>query len=136
MGFIFLGIVIGYAKCPYWSIFFPLHGRNWIRECLDLWDSVPNCQFWNCQWTAVIARAIKNYNFIDWECFIPMLFTRYLNMFEVSVIFLDQLSKNAYYKNIFKRISHVHFMPYIILGVSLMWLRLFCLWFVWFYFWC
>ncbi|KAH9804505.1 proteasome activator subunit 4 [Citrus sinensis] len=56
--------------------------ENWIRECLDLWDSVPNCQFWNCQWTAVIARAIKNYNFIDWECFIPMLFTRYLNMFE------------------------------------------------------
>ncbi|KAH9804506.1 proteasome activator subunit 4 [Citrus sinensis] len=59
--------------------------ENWIRECLDLWDSVPNCQFWNCQWTAVIARAIKNYNFIDWECFIPMLFTRYLNMFEVPV---------------------------------------------------
>lgn len=85
-----LGIVISYAKCPYWSIFFPLHGRNWIKECLDLWDSVPNCQFWNCQWTAVIARVIKNYNFIDWECFIPVLFTRYLNMFEVSVIFLDQ----------------------------------------------
>lgn len=59
--------------------------ENWIKECLDLWDSVPNCQFWNCQWTAVIARVIKNYNFIDWECFIPVLFTRYLNMFEVPV---------------------------------------------------
>ncbi|KAL5803775.1 hypothetical protein ACOSQ3_030575 [Xanthoceras sorbifolium] len=58
---------------------------DWIKECIGLWDSIPNCQFWNSQWTAVIARVIKNYNFIDWEFFIPALFTRYLNMFEVPV---------------------------------------------------
>ncbi|KAA8527119.1 hypothetical protein F0562_008652 [Nyssa sinensis] len=59
--------------------------RDWINICMDQWDSIPNCQFWNSQWAAVTARAIKNYNFIDWECFLPMLFTRYLNMFEVPV---------------------------------------------------
>ncbi|GKV36472.1 hypothetical protein SLEP1_g44600 [Rubroshorea leprosula] len=58
---------------------------NWIRECIELWDSIPNCQFWNSQWTAVIARVIKNYSFINWESFIPSLFTRFLNMFEVPV---------------------------------------------------
>ncbi|XVF70972.1 hypothetical protein PTKIN_Ptkin11bG0205100 [Pterospermum kingtungense] len=58
---------------------------NWIRECMDLWDSIPNCQFWNSQWAAVMACVVKNYKFIDWECFLPTLFTRFLNMFEVPV---------------------------------------------------
>ncbi|CAK7323879.1 unnamed protein product [Dovyalis caffra] len=57
----------------------------WVKNSLDLWDSIPNSQFWNNQWAAVIARVIKNNNFIDWECFLPMLFSRYLNMFEVPV---------------------------------------------------
>ncbi|KAL6954576.1 hypothetical protein U1Q18_023924 [Sarracenia purpurea var. burkii] len=58
---------------------------NWVKTCLEQWDSVPNCQFWNCQWAAVIARVIKKYNFINWDIFLPMLFTRYLNIFEVPV---------------------------------------------------
>lgn len=52
---------------------------------MNLWESIPNCQFWNSQWAAIVARVVKNYDFIDWECFLPTLFTRYLNMFEVSV---------------------------------------------------
>lgn len=59
--------------------------RDWIKECVALWESIPKCQFWNSQWAAIIARVIKNYNHIDWEPFLPMLFTRYLNMFEVIV---------------------------------------------------
>ncbi|KAA8523501.1 hypothetical protein F0562_009924 [Nyssa sinensis] len=59
--------------------------HDWIKICIDQWDSIPICQFWNSQWAAVTARAIKNYNFIDWDCFLPKLFTRYLNMFEVPV---------------------------------------------------
>ena len=58
---------------------------DWIKSCIDLWDSIPNCQFWNSQWAALLARVIKNCNFIDWECFLPTLFARYLNMFEVGV---------------------------------------------------
>ncbi|XP_077217554.1 proteasome activating protein 200 isoform X2 [Tasmannia lanceolata] len=58
---------------------------DWIKQCLDLWDSIPNCQFWDIQWAAVVARCIKNYNTIVWESFLPGLFTRYLNMFEVPV---------------------------------------------------
>ena len=62
-----------------------LHGSDRIKECVGLWDSIPNCHFWNCQWAGVIARVVKNCNFIDWECFLPTLFIRFLNMFKVSV---------------------------------------------------
>ncbi|XP_030548961.2 LOW QUALITY PROTEIN: proteasome activator subunit 4 [Rhodamnia argentea] len=58
---------------------------EWIKMCINLWDAVPNSQFWNSQWAAIIARVIKNYNFVDWEPFLPALFARYLNMFEVPV---------------------------------------------------
>ncbi|XP_024018767.1 proteasome activator subunit 4 [Morus notabilis] len=59
--------------------------EDWVKECIAVWESTPNCQFWNSQWAAIIARVIKNYNHIDWEPFLLMLFTRYLNMFEVPV---------------------------------------------------
>ncbi|KAK7305308.1 hypothetical protein VNO77_43212 [Canavalia gladiata] len=59
--------------------------HDWITECMNLWESIPNCQFWNNQWADVIARVIKNYHNVDWECLLPLLFTRYLNMFEVPV---------------------------------------------------
>ncbi|KAK4752662.1 hypothetical protein SAY87_021460 [Trapa incisa] len=59
--------------------------KEWIEKCMDVWDAIPNCQFWNSQWAAVIARVIKNYRFIDWEPFLPALFAKFLNMFEVPV---------------------------------------------------
>ncbi|XP_011000362.1 PREDICTED: proteasome activator subunit 4-like [Populus euphratica] len=59
--------------------------ETWVKKSLNMWDSIPNSQFWNSQWAAIIARVIKNYDFIDWECFLPMLFSRFLNMFEVPL---------------------------------------------------
>ncbi|XP_057429773.1 proteasome activator subunit 4 isoform X2 [Lotus japonicus] len=59
--------------------------HDWITECIDLWGSIPNCQFWNNQWADVVARVVKSYHNVDWECFLPLLFARYLNMFEVPV---------------------------------------------------
>ncbi|XP_019059113.1 PREDICTED: proteasome activator subunit 4 [Tarenaya hassleriana] len=59
--------------------------EEWISNCLELWDTIPNCQFWNSQWTAVLARVIKTYHFVNWERFLPTLFSRFLNMFEVPV---------------------------------------------------
>uniref|UniRef100_A0A0D6R2L6 Proteasome activator subunit 4 n=1 Tax=Araucaria cunninghamii TaxID=56994 RepID=A0A0D6R2L6_ARACU len=61
------------------------YNSNWIKDCLDLWVGMPNCQFWDFQWAAVIARCIKKCTTIDWECFLPVLFTRFLNLFEVPV---------------------------------------------------
>uniref|UniRef100_A0A2P2M9I2 Proteasome activator Blm10 middle HEAT repeats region domain-containing protein n=1 Tax=Rhizophora mucronata TaxID=61149 RepID=A0A2P2M9I2_RHIMU len=58
---------------------------DWIKKSLDLWDSIPNCHFWNSQWADVIARVIKKYRFINWEYYLPTLFSRFLNMFEVPV---------------------------------------------------
>lgn len=65
--------------------FYNCIGSDWITECIGLWESIPNCQFWNNQWADVIARVVKNYHNVDWDCFLPLLFARYLNMFEVSV---------------------------------------------------
>ncbi|XP_047249355.1 proteasome activator subunit 4 [Capsicum annuum] len=59
--------------------------HTWIVTCLVRWDSVPNSQFWNSQWASITARVIKNYSFIDWEPFLPDIFNKYLNMFEVPV---------------------------------------------------
>ncbi|KAL9382859.1 hypothetical protein Peur_023182 [Populus x canadensis] len=59
--------------------------ETWVKKSLNMWDSIPNSQFWNSQWAAIIARVIKNYDFIDWEFFLPMLFSRFLNMFEVPL---------------------------------------------------
>ncbi|KAK8926304.1 hypothetical protein KSP39_PZI018786 [Platanthera zijinensis] len=56
-----------------------------IREFVELWNSIPNCQFWDIQWASILARCVKNCKSIDWECFLPALFTRCLNMFEVPV---------------------------------------------------
>ncbi|KMT12661.1 hypothetical protein BVRB_4g091190 [Beta vulgaris subsp. vulgaris] len=59
--------------------------QDWIGKCIDAWSSIPNCQFWNSQWAAVLARVIKKYDVITWEPLLPVLFAKYLNMFEVPV---------------------------------------------------
>lgn len=68
--------------------FYTWTGRDCITECIGLWDSIPNCQFWNSQWADVIARVVKNYNNVYWEDLLPLLFSKYLNMFEVSISLL------------------------------------------------
>ncbi|CAI9088127.1 OLC1v1022373C1 [Oldenlandia corymbosa var. corymbosa] len=59
--------------------------QEWISSCLEHWESVPNCQFWNSQWASITARVIKNYGSIDWEDLLPTLFNKFLNVFEVPV---------------------------------------------------
>uniref|UniRef100_A0A7N0VL51 Proteasome activator subunit 4 n=1 Tax=Kalanchoe fedtschenkoi TaxID=63787 RepID=A0A7N0VL51_KALFE len=56
-----------------------------VEQFISHWDMIPNCQFWNSQWTDIIARVIKKCHSIDWESCMAGLFTRYLNMFEVPV---------------------------------------------------
>uniref|UniRef100_A0A0D9WPL0 Proteasome activator subunit 4 n=1 Tax=Leersia perrieri TaxID=77586 RepID=A0A0D9WPL0_9ORYZ len=73
-------------------LFLPANSRNqdhftteWIAECLDIWGSITNCNFWDIQWASIISRCIKGSTSVDWESFLPILFTRYLNMFEVPI---------------------------------------------------
>ncbi|TKW21097.1 hypothetical protein SEVIR_4G185100v4 [Setaria viridis] len=73
-------------------LFLPVNSRNqdhftidWIAQCLDIWDSVTNCNFWDIQWASIIARCIKKFKSVNWDDFLPLLFTRYLNMFEVPI---------------------------------------------------
>nr|XP_043630941.1 proteasome activator subunit 4 [Erigeron canadensis] len=61
------------------------YSREWIAACILQWDSIPNCQFWNSQWAAIMARVIKNYKSKDWEDLLPEIFSRFMNMFEVPV---------------------------------------------------
>ncbi|XP_078443427.1 proteasome activating protein 200 isoform X2 [Wolffia australiana] len=79
--------VSGFVK-----LFLPMNAQNkdfftndWIKKCIDIWELVPNCQFWDVQWASVLARCIKKHSSLDWENFMPRLFTRYLNLFEVPV---------------------------------------------------
>ncbi|TVU11540.1 hypothetical protein EJB05_45133 [Eragrostis curvula] len=73
-------------------LFLPANSRNqsyftidWIVQCLDLWNSITNCNFWDIQWASIIARCIKYSSSVNWDDFLPMLFTKYLNMFEVPI---------------------------------------------------
>ncbi|GAB4849826.1 hypothetical protein Ancab_004625 [Ancistrocladus abbreviatus] len=59
--------------------------EDWVGDFIIAWNSVPNSPFWNSQWTAILARIIKNYDHITWEPLLPILFTKFLNMFEVPV---------------------------------------------------
>ncbi|KAL9270858.1 Proteasome activator subunit 4-like protein, partial [Drosera capensis] len=59
--------------------------QDWVGDLITIWGSIPNCPFWNSQFTAVLARVIKNYDHLMWEPLLPVLFTRFLNMFEVPV---------------------------------------------------
>ncbi|XP_071733720.1 proteasome activator subunit 4 [Rutidosis leptorrhynchoides] len=61
------------------------YSRKWIDACILQWDSIPNCQFWNSQWAAIMARVIKNYQSNDWEDLLDEIFSRFMNMFEVPV---------------------------------------------------
>uniref|UniRef100_A0A0A9DAT7 Binding n=1 Tax=Arundo donax TaxID=35708 RepID=A0A0A9DAT7_ARUDO len=78
---------VGFLK-----LFLPANSRNqdhftidWIAQCVDIWDSVTNCNFWDIQWASIIARCIKNSRSVNWDDLLPSLFTRYLNMFEVPI---------------------------------------------------
>jgi proteasome activator subunit 4 len=63
-----------------------LSTQDWISECLKLWASLPNCRYWNLQWASLIARCIKHsVGSVDWEPFLPTLFTSFLRSFEVPV---------------------------------------------------
>ncbi|KAL6909678.1 hypothetical protein ACP4OV_001337 [Aristida adscensionis] len=70
-------------------LFLPANLRNqdyittdWIAQCLDIWESVTNCNFWDIQWASIMGRCIKSSHSVNWDDFLPLLFTRYLNMFE------------------------------------------------------
>ncbi|GKB07401.1 proteasome activator subunit 4 [Tanacetum coccineum] len=68
-------------------LFLPTNAENeefysceWVNACILQWDSIPNCQFWNSQWAAILARVIKNYKSKDWEDLLHEIFSRFLNM--------------------------------------------------------
>jgi hypothetical protein len=83
--------VVCFEECVFHVLFVLLLGmgglgqnRDWISECLKLWASLPNCRYWNLQWASLIARCIKHsVGSVDWEPFLPTLFTSFLRSFEV-----------------------------------------------------
>ncbi|KAJ4811141.1 Proteasome activator complex subunit 4 [Rhynchospora pubera] len=80
-----------FKGCGFLNLFLSMNLENrcffnseWIEKCLEIWESVPNCQFWNHQWVSIFARCTKHCTSINWEDFHSRLFTLYLNMFEIS----------------------------------------------------
>jgi hypothetical protein len=82
---IFLNIALSFSEAHTFNVFSSTFSSEWIEKCLQVWDSVPNCQFWNDQWVSIFARCMKHCTSINWEAFHERLFTHYLNMFEVRV---------------------------------------------------
>ncbi|KAJ3677567.1 hypothetical protein LUZ60_003291 [Juncus effusus] len=73
------------------SLFLTMNQENqhffsseWIEKCFGIWESVPNCEYWNMQWLSIFARSIKHCELIEWRIFLPRLFTHFLNNFQVS----------------------------------------------------
>ncbi|XP_031478674.1 proteasome activator subunit 4-like isoform X3 [Nymphaea colorata] len=74
------------------SLFLPTNSENqayisnsYIQTCLDLWVLNPHSEFWEVKWADLIGRCIRNCSSVDWEGFLPEIFTHYMNMFEVPV---------------------------------------------------
>lgn len=61
--------------------------KDWISEWIRLWAAVPNCKYWDIQWAGLLARAIKHVPpaDVDWEPYLPFLFTQFLNAIEVGI---------------------------------------------------
>ncbi|WZZ42425.1 hypothetical protein YC2023_038684 [Brassica napus] len=57
------------------------------RSCRRFFPQGAASDIWSefIQWAAVLARVIRKCSSIDWESYLPMLFSRFLNMFEVPV---------------------------------------------------
>ncbi|KAI5058974.1 hypothetical protein GOP47_0025293 [Adiantum capillus-veneris] len=61
---------------------------EWFAECLELWNGVPYCQFWNAQWMSLVSRCIRNSDCmpnLHMEQFVSGLFSHFLRSFEVPV---------------------------------------------------
>lgn len=61
---------------------------EWFADCLELWDAVPYCQYWNSQWASLVGRCIRNsvcMPNLHLEQFVPVLFSHFLRSFEVPV---------------------------------------------------
>ncbi|KAL3680307.1 hypothetical protein R1sor_023263 [Riccia sorocarpa] len=62
--------------------------RKWFAECLNLWAALPNSHYWDRQWASLLSRYIKHCfmsQTVDWDPYLPDLFTHILTSFEVPV---------------------------------------------------
>eukprot|EP00271_Cylindrocystis_brebissonii_P016760 TRINITY_DN411_c0_g2_i2.p1 TRINITY_DN411_c0_g2~~TRINITY_DN411_c0_g2_i2.p1 ORF type:complete len:1936 (-),score=317.53 TRINITY_DN411_c0_g2_i2:450-6257(-) len=60
---------------------------EWVKDALELWDKVPNCDFWDKQWGSLLAECTKHLppSAVDWTPHLPSLFTQFVTAFELPV---------------------------------------------------
>nr|CAD7597822.1 unnamed protein product [Timema genevievae] len=60
----------------------------WFHEFMDLWDACHNAPIWEGEMMWLMARlANRNIGYIDWEPYIPLMFTRFLRSLSLPVVY-------------------------------------------------
>ena len=68
-----------------WEYFYLIF-RLWLPELLELWDTCQIMPSWEGNLVSLFARlAINNVGYIDWEPWIPKIFTRILRSLSLPV---------------------------------------------------
>lgn len=80
--FAFLGLFLNYTH----------HFDLWFYDCMDMWDTYHNPS-WNADLMNKIgALASENIGLIDWEPYIPVVFTRILRSLHLPVCYKNTKS--------------------------------------------
>jgi hypothetical protein len=59
---------------------------GWMGEVMDSWGWIENMRDWDFCWISLFNRvARKNVGHIDWEPYLPWLFTKFLAAFQLPV---------------------------------------------------
>nr|CAD7425108.1 unnamed protein product [Timema monikensis] len=60
----------------------------WFHEFMDLWGACHNAPIWEGEMMWLMARlANRNIGYIDWEPYIPLMFTRFLRSLSLPVVY-------------------------------------------------
>ncbi|KAG7204017.1 hypothetical protein KM043_001879 [Ampulex compressa] len=72
----------------------------WFEEFMTLWTTCYNAPHWEHSMMWLMARtAMHNIGYIDWEPYIPTMFTRFLRSFDLPVIYKNIRDKKHYKLN-------------------------------------
>ncbi|KAK6639500.1 hypothetical protein RUM43_007773 [Polyplax serrata] len=62
--------------------------KLWLTEVMDMWATCNNIPSWEPQVMKLVANlASSNVGYIDWEPYIPIMFTRFLRSFNLPVAY-------------------------------------------------
>lgn len=66
-----------------------IHGHKlWLEEFMKLWETYHNAPLWVNSMMSLVARlSFYNIGYIDWEPYMPMMFTRFMRSLNLPVLY-------------------------------------------------